>query len=50
VGSAKSKLGNNEGAAGITSVIKALLSLERKVIPQSIRPDFAGQMSMIFRQ
>lgn len=50
VGSAKSKLGNNEGAAGITSVIKALLSLERRIIPQSIRPSSIGQTSMIFRQ
>ena len=36
IGSVKPNMGHSEGAAGITSVIKAVLALEKQVIPPNI--------------
>ena len=36
IGSVKPNVGHSEGASGLTSVIKAVLALERKIIPPNI--------------
>ncbi|KFZ23643.1 hypothetical protein V502_01879 [Pseudogymnoascus sp. VKM F-4520 (FW-2644)] len=36
IGSVKPNVGHSEGASGLTSIIKAVLALERKVIPPNI--------------
>ncbi|KAG9192485.1 hypothetical protein G6011_11219 [Alternaria panax] len=49
IGSVKPNLGHSEGASGLTSLIKAVLSLENRVIPPNIKFT-SGNVKIPFRE